>query len=225
MISLWGQTASKWPLPTLLCAGFISVLAVYAQARPVSYTGGWTFIEESDRRSTSALYHYTLAPQWSIGLRAETDRDADFALISAHPFFLAKRWFGRDHQANLYLHGGVGIATGTNGNALGDEIAAYAGVMADWETRSLFASYRNRYLDAGHFGDGFMQAIRGGFAPYVGDTGDLHTWLMLEVDHRPEDDEAVTVTPLIRLFKGPLLFEAGYNLNVHQPLINFTYRF
>ena len=225
MIHTRHKSVRQRRLIKLVCAGVLTLMTVVSEARPVSYTGGWTFIEESDRRSTSALHHYTLAPQWSLGVRAEKDRDRDFAIFSLHPVFLAKRWFGRDHQANLYLHGGIGIATGTDGNPLDDEMAAYAGVMADWETRSLFASYRNRYLDAGHFGDGFMQAIRGGFAPYEGDTGDLHTWLMLEVDHRPEDDKVVTVTPLIRLFKGPLLFEAGYNLSVHQPLINFTYRF
>ena len=67
--------------------------------------------------------------------------------------------------------------------------------MADWETRSLFAGYRSRYLDAGRFGDQFSQAARLGFAPYVGDTGDLHTWLMLEIDHRPEGEDTVTTTP------------------------------
>jgi hypothetical protein len=70
-----------------------------------------------------------------------------------------------------------------------------------------------------------MQAVRAGFAPYEGDSGELHTWLMLEIDHRPEDQDAVTATPLVRFFKGPMLVELGYNLNVNQPLFNFTYRF
>ena len=97
--------------------------------------------------------------------------------------------------------------------------------MADWETRSLFVGYRNRYLDAGHHASQFMQAFRAGFAPYEGDTGDLHTWLMLEIDHRPSDPDSITATPLVRFFKGPLLVEAGYNLTANQPLFNFTYRF
>ena len=61
--------------------------------------------------------------------------------------------------------------------------------------------------------------------PYEGDSGDLHTWLMLEGDHRPSDPDTVTATPLVRLFKGPLLLELGYNLTANQPLMNFTYRF
>ena len=199
--------------------------SIVTVARPVSYTGGLTVIEESDRQSSSVLVHYTPAHQWSVGPRVELNRDDDFTLYSVQPTWLAKRWFGADYQGNLYFFGGAGIASGTNGNPLGDRIAGYGGVMADWETRSLFASYRARYLGASHFGEQFMQAARIGFAPYEGDTGDLHTWLMLEIDHRPSDPNSVAVTPLVRFFKGPLLVEAGYNLTVNQPLFNFTYRF
>ncbi|MEL0307326.1 MAG: hypothetical protein VW975_10530 [Halieaceae bacterium] len=191
----------------------------------MSYTGGWTIIEESDRQASSALVHYTPAPSWSIGLRTEVNRDNDYAIYSVHPTFLAKRWFGKDYQGNLYFHGGIGVASGVYGNPLRDETAVYGGIMADWETRSLFAGYRSRYLDAGHFGDQFMHAARVGYAPYEGDSGDLHTWLMLEIDHRPEEEVPITATPLVRLFKGPLLLEVGYNLTVNQPLLNFTYRF
>ena len=210
---------------SLLALAILAVPSLDVQARPVSYTGGWTAILESDRQSTSVLTHYTPAHRWSVGPRAEVNRDTDFALYTAHPTWLAKRWFGADYQGNVYLFGGLGISSGINNNSLGNDTAVYGGVMADWETRSLFTSYRARYLDAGHFGDQFMQAARVGFAPYEGDTGDLHTWLMLEIDHRPEEDDPVTATPLLRLFKGPLLLEAGYNLTVNQPLVNFTYRF
>ena len=196
-----------------------------AFGRPVSYAGGWTFIEESDRQSSSVLLHYTPTYQWSIGPRIEVNRDQKFAVSSVQPTWLAKRWFGEDYQGNLYFFGGAGIASGVNGNSLNNRFAAYGGVMADWETRSLFASYRARYLDAAHFGNQFMQAARVGFAPYEGDTGDLHTWLMVEIDHRPSDPDSVTATPLVRFFKGPLLVEAGYNVTVNQPLFNFTYRF
>jgi hypothetical protein len=204
-------------LPSLFCSA--------VTARPVSYTGGWTIIEESDRQSSSALVHYTPAPSWSIGLRTEVNRDNDYAIYSVHPTLLAKRWFGKDYQGNLYFHGGIGVASGVYGNPLRDETAVYGGIMADWETRSLFAGYRSRYLDAGHFGDQFMHAARVGYAPYEGDSGDLHTWLMLEIDHRPAEEVPITATPLVRLFKGPLLLEVGYNLTVNQPLLNFTYRF
>jgi hypothetical protein len=201
------------------------VLAAEASARPVSYVGGWTIIETSNRQSTAALVHYTATPKLSVGGRAEWDRNADFMVAVVQPTWLAKRWFGQDFQANVYLTGGFGLAKGINSNPMGSDTAYFAGVMADWETRRHFLSYETRYLDAGHFGDNFMQAARVGWTPYEGDTGDLHTWLMVEVDHRPDARESVGVTPLIRFFKNTLLFEVGYNMTEHQPLANFTFRF
>ena len=201
------------------------VLAPEATARPVSYVGGWTIIETSNRQSTAALVHYTATPKLSVGGRIHWDRKADFMLTAVQPTWLAKRWFGRDYQANVYLTGGIGVATGVDNNPLGSDEAYFAGVMADWETRRHFLSYEARFLDVGYFGDNFMQAGRVGWAPYEGDTGDLHTWLMVEVDHRPDARESVGITPLIRFFKNTLLVELGYNMTEHQPLANFTFRF
>ena len=201
------------------------LISIVTLARPVSYAGGWTVIEESDRQSSSVLVHYTPSPTMSLGLKTEVNRDSDFAFYSVQPTFLAKRWFGTDYQGNLYFHGGIGVASEINDNPESDQMAIYGGVMADWETRSVFVGYRNRYLEAGHHASQFMQVFRAGFAPYEGDSGDLHTWMMLEIDHRPSDPDSVTATPIVRFFKGPLLVEAGYNLTVNQPLFNFTYRF
>ena len=69
--------------------------------RPISYVGGWTFIEESNRQSTSALLHYTPSPNWSLGVRNEWFRDDDYAITSLQPTYLLKRWFGQDYQATF----------------------------------------------------------------------------------------------------------------------------
>lgn len=199
--------------------------AVPLSARPVSYVDGWTFIGTSNRQSTAALLHYTATTNLSIGLRSEVDRRNDFALTALQPTYLVKRWFGSDYQGNVYAFGGLGFATATGDAPDNSGPGAFGGVMADWETRRLFAGYEARYLDAGDLGDNFMQTGRLGFAPYEGDTGDLHTWLMVEVDHRPEFDQPVGVTPLLRFFKGTALLELGYNLTASKPLLNFTYRF
>ncbi|MEO0883410.1 MAG: hypothetical protein AAFY34_11895 [Pseudomonadota bacterium] len=199
--------------------------ALPATARPVSYPGGWTVIEETDRQSTSLWVHYTLSPKWSLGARSEWDRQMDFVFNGAQATYLAKRWFGENYQANLYGIGGVGVATAVEDNAGGTNAAGFIGALADWETRRLFTSYRIRYLEAGDVGDNFVQALRFGFAPYEGDTGDLHTWFMVEVDHRPNNDDEIGVTPLIRFFKGAALFEIGWSITDSEPLVNFTYRF
>ncbi|NNU16535.1 hypothetical protein HK107_09405 [Parvularcula sp. ZS-1/3] len=203
----------------------LSLAATAANARPVSYQGGWTLIEETDRQSTSLWTHYTVDPALSLGLRIEWDRQMDFVFAGGQATFLGKRWFGENYQANIYPVLGLGHAEGIDDREGLSGLAGFAGVLADWETRRLFVSYRNRVLDAGELGDQFMQAARVGWAPYEGDTGDLHTWLMIEVDHRPQNDEPVGITPLVRFFKGAALFEAGWSITDDQPLINFTYRF
>ena len=167
-------------------------VATPALARPVSYPGGWTFIEETDRQTTALWVHYTLTPKWSVGGRSEWDRQED-------------RLFSGVQDTSL--------------------AAGCIGALADWETRRLFTSYRLRYLDTDGPGDEFVQAARVGFAPYEGDTGDLHTWLMIEVDHRPNYDEEIGVTPLLRFFKGAALLEVGWSITDDEPLANFTYRF
>ena len=146
-------------------------LCVSASARPVSYTGGWTVIETSNRASTAGLLHYTAAYNLSIGARYEWQRGSDTRLKAIQPTFLAKRWFGKDYQGNLYLTGGFGKANrGVDGSSI-SETASFAGVMADWETRSLFVSYEGRQLNLGKFGNQTMHAARLGWAPYEGDTG------------------------------------------------------
>jgi hypothetical protein len=196
-----------------------------ALARPVSYPEAWTVIEETDRQSTALWVHYTVTPKLSVGGRSEWDRRQDFVFNGAQATYLVKRWFGENYQANVYAFGGAGAVTPVGDAEGGTDPSGFIGILADWETRRLFVSYRARYLDAGGIGDFAMQAARVGFAPYEGDTGDLHTWLMIEVDHRPQNPDEVGVTPLVRLFKGAALFEAGWSITDDEPLLNFTYRF
>jgi len=199
--------------------------AAPASARPVSYVGGWTAIEETDRQTSALWVHYTVDPKLSLGWRSEWDRKADFVLHGPQATYLAKRWFGENYQANVYALAGAGLAYGVGANETGARAAGFAGALADWETRRLFASYRARMTEAGAVGGNFFQAARAGVAPYIGDTNDLHTWLMVELDHRPENPDPVGVTPLVRFFKGAALFEVGWSVTDAEPLVNFTYRF
>jgi len=205
------------PVSLMVCAT--------ALARPVSYAGGWTLIETSNRASSAGLLHYTVNSNLSVGGRHAWQRGSNTRVTALQPTFLAKRWFGRDYQANLYFSGGIGTAERDSGGIESSETAKFVGVMADWETRSLFVSYEGRRMNLGQLGNQTIHAARVGWAPYEGDTGALHTWLMLEVDHREHMDERTSVTPLLRFFKGPALLEVGYNLSDPSPLFNFTFRF
>ncbi len=138
---------------------------------------------------------------------------------------LLKRWNKPDSQANLYLKSGVGAAYSDHGAFDHEtEPAFYTGLAADWEDRRFFTSYENRFTEAGDIDDFFMQSARVGVAPYIGEYGDIHTWLMLQVDHQPEAEDKVTVTPLVRFFKGVHLVEAGMNNN-GELLFNYVIRY
>ena len=200
-------------------------LAGPASARPVSYAGGWTVMEETDRGATSALIHYSPSAFYSLGMKADWDRRNDILFTGGQATWLAKRWFGENHQANLYFWGAAGVARGVDGNAGGEQLAGQMGVMADWETRRWFVGYRAAARDYGRLDASAFHAAKVGVAPYIGDTGDLHTWLMVEVDQRPDSRDPVGVTPMIRFFKGEALLEAGWSVTDDQPLFNFQYRF
>ncbi|MEO0974886.1 MAG: hypothetical protein AAFX85_17495 [Pseudomonadota bacterium] len=217
------KTAVAVAAVTAALLGLTSV--VPAAARPVSYVGGWTVVQAHDRQATSALSHYTLDRSTSLGWRSEWDRQGEFALHGPQATRLLHRWYGNEYQANFYAYVAAGLAHGVDSNPAAARFGALTGVIADWETRRWFASYRSRLVEAGDVGGNFGHAVRTGFAPYLGDTGALHTWLMVEVDHRPENGEPVGVTPLLRLFKGEALLEMGWNLTQSQPMVNFTYRF
>lgn len=189
-------------------------------ARPVSYPTGWTAMLMNDGEKNNAHIHYSPTAKVSVGYKFEYWRDNEITLNAVQMNNLLKRWNKRESQANLYLKSGIGVAHKS------DQVrtAGFTGIAADWEDRRYFISYENRYTDPGSLDDYYQQSARFGWAPYEGDYGDLHTWLMLKIEHMPEDDNHITVTPLIRLFRDVHLFEAGVN-DKGEILFNYVFRY
>lgn len=198
-------------LSSFLCAVF-GLYAWGADARDITYPGGISAMTMNSGDMNALYIFYSPTARASIGYAGEYWRDGDYTIQSIRLNYLAKRWNNPDSQANLYLRSGVGVAYGDDADGRSDRElspAGYAGMEIDWENRRFYTSYENRYTHAGDLDDFFMQSARVGVAPYVGEFGDLHTWLMLQADHQPERDPPVTVTPLVRMFKGSHLVEAG----------------
>ncbi len=165
--------------------------------------------------------HYSPTVNYSIGWRHEYMRDSGAHADMAQLNWLIKRWNNPESQANLYLFSGAGIAyDGDN-----TEPAAFTGLSVDWEDRRWFVQYENRFFHAGRFDKYVNHKARIGIASYKGDFGDLHTWLMMEIGYNAKKDNSLTTTPLIRLFQGPVLGEAGYNLQDKTGLFNLMVRF
>jgi len=211
---------------------FITAMALFpltAEARPVSYPDGWTVMLRNDADQNSAHVHYTVDMNHSIGLRVRYDREGDFTFTGAQVNRLVKRWNKPDSQANVYGRLGLGYVSDNydisearlerDGDA-----ALFIGASADWETRRYFVSAAVEHWENGRFGEFSSFHSRLGIAPYVANTGALHTWFMIEGHHRPESQDNLGASALLRFFKGPALVEVGVD-NKGEPLLNYIHRF
>lgn len=191
-----------------------------AHARPVSYPDGWMLMLMNDIDSNAVQLNYTVTPKYALGFQHEYFRYEKFNIDAVTIDVLLKRWNNKGSQANLYLKSGGGVAYGSGDT----DPAAYTGLEIDWENRRFFTFYENRFLYAGDQEKFVKHKARVGIAPYIGDYGDLHTWLMLQADYDAGKDDSFSLTPMMRLFKGTSLLEAGYNLD-GGILFNFTQQF
>lgn len=156
----------------LICALFM--MSLPAQARPVSYPGGWTVMLKNDVDINSAHVHYSPDAKNSIGPRHEYLRDKKANVDTLQWNRLLKRWNGAGYQANAYLKSGAGVAY-DDGEY---EPAFFTGFAADWETRRWFTMYENRFFHADDIEKFAKHKARIGVAPYIGDYGDLHLSLI-----------------------------------------------
>ncbi|MGH1456187.1 MAG: hypothetical protein ACRBDI_05355 [Alphaproteobacteria bacterium] len=201
------------------------LLPQQTHARPVSYPGGITGMTMNNGDLNSVHIHYSPTAFTSIGYKGEYWRNGEYGINAIQMNNLLKRWNKPDSQANLYLKSGLGVAY-SDKDAFDHktEAATFTGIATDWENRRFFASYENRYTHAGDIDNFFTQSARIGVAPYIGEYGDTHTWLMLQVEHTPEAKNHVTLTPLVRLFKDVHMAEFGMN-NYGELLFNYVIRY
>lgn len=205
----------KWMLATL-----IALLPLASQARPISYPEGRMLMGMVDHTGSSLMASYSPTARDAVGIRSDYMSEDEDWLHTITYNRLLKRWNAADSQGNVYLLTGLGAAYhGDDSNPAGT-----LGIEADWETRRIYFSYENRYIAAGNIETSYSQKFRAGIAPYVGDYDDVHTWLMVQVDHHPALDDNVVVTPFVRLFNEDVLGEFGIS-NKKDVMFNLTYQF
>lgn len=201
---------------------FLSFFVSNAFARPISYSGGTTIMQNSDAIKNSAHIHYSPSYKYSIGYKGEYFRRDEIALNGLQLNNLVKRWNLPEAQGNIYLKSNIGNANKSGQN----ELYGFIGLAGDFETRKYFLSYEGKYYKSnGDIISQFQQNARVGIAPYVANYGNLHTWLMLQITHAPTfTGDKVIATPLVRFFKGAHLAEFGVSSN-KRILFNFIARF
>jgi hypothetical protein len=209
---------------SLLLGSYLIVVSG-GQARPVSYPGGWTAMLMNNGDKNTVHLHFSPSAKISLGYKFEYWRDQKITFHGLQMNHLLQRWNKQHSQANLYFKSGAGIVHASSGLYDGDNsVAGFGGIAADWENRRYFVSYENRYTEAGKIDDFYEQSARVGWAPYEGAYGDLHTWIMVQVEHKPEARDNLTMTPMLRFFKDVHLMEFGVS-NHGKAMLNYIYRY
>ena len=193
-----------------------------SSARPISYGGGWTLMQKNNHNKNSIHLHYSPSYKYSVGYKSEYLREDNISLNSLQLNNLIKRWNLPAAQGNLYLKSNIGNAKKSKNN----EIYSALGLAADFETRRYFISYQNNYYKSdGDVINIFQQNVQFGIAPYVANYNNIHSWIMIRIDHEPDSKyNKIIKTGLIRLFKGVNLLELGITSN-KKLLFNLIKRF
>jgi len=183
------------------------------EARPISYSGGSTAMLITDNMKDSVYYHYSPTYKYSVGIETVKDLIFDQEYSYLRFTYLMNRKNTRHSQRNLYFQSGISSKGRDN---------VFYGIHGDWETRRVFTGFGFKEVEntIQDYQDYFLQA---GIAPYVGEYGDLHTWLMLKSKKNSITNEWQTY-PVLKFFKGDFLIEFGYDSKTNWD-VHMMYRF
>ena len=98
----------------------------------------------------------------------------------------------------------------------------FFGLHGDWETRRWFAGFGLKQVE-NKIENYKEQYYKLGIAPYLGDYGDFHTWIIVKTKEISLDNKWSTY-PVLQFFKGNVLMEVGYN-NETEWDVHLMYRF
>ena len=201
---------------------FLLLALAETQAKPLSYVGGTMVMQENDETGHTLTIDYTFDPHFALGVysKYEINQRDDFWMVGPTLNTLIKRWNLPDGQGNIFNMTGAGMARQGSRN----ELAAWTTMMADYETRRVFASYEVRFLYARDIESSVWQRAYLGVAPYLANYNQLNTWTLIRLDHHPAKHDHFVVTPVLRFFYKTFWLEVGYSSNQHV-MVNWTVQF
>jgi hypothetical protein len=181
------------------------------QARPVPFTGAWSFMVEHDESGQHAVANYAVNRSWAPGLMVMRTRTAegDVFTYSAELNHLLYRKNAAHYQANVFLTGGIGLYDGP----FRENVGARLSVQADAEDRRRYIAAR--YTGIWSSGILYRQKWVGriGWAPYEAGFNDLNTWLILQTEYETREEKKLIIRPLVRFFYRNILAEFGSSLD------------
>ena len=193
---------------------FILVLAVNIEARPISYSGGSTIMIKSDSLSNSTYFHYSPSFKYSIGIENTNNKIFKDNKNYIRFTYLLNRKNALNSQRNLYFQSGIDVGNKNN---------HFYGTHGDWETRRWFAGFGYKNIQSKTNNDYENKYIQFGVAPYIGDYGDFHTWLMVKT-RKSSLTKNTSTYPILKFFSGDALVEVGYDNRTNWDL-HLMYRF
>ena len=201
---------SRWVIA--LGSAFALAGSTSVMAKPIAFAGGYTVMAEYGAGTMEELQFF-YAPRYDLSfgggyLKLNSDETPETDNITyARLNYLAHRWNLDDAQANIFVWGGLGSATGNRFS--GSVLAENAGAQADYETRRVYASFKTdlqRSSDFSHRTD----TLQLGLAPYKHEYGGVATWFLFQAREYTGAIQRGTETALLlRLFKGGIWIEAG----------------
>ena len=192
---------------------FFFLVSNSSESRPISYSGGSTLMAFSDNMKNSIYYHFSPTYKYSLGIESIEDKFFGNNYLYLRLTYLLNRKNTQNSQRNLYFQSGVSSKGFDN---------IFYGIHGDWETRRLFFGFNLKQVE-NEKKEYYDQSYQLGFAPYLGNYGDLHTWVMLKTKRNSLRSEWSTY-PVLKFFKGNVLMEFGYNDKTEWDL-HLMYRF
>ena len=201
---------SRW----LIALGGACALAgsVSVMAKPIAFAGGSTLMAEYGAGTMEELqFFYAPRYDFSFGggyLELNSDETTRTRYISyARLNYLVHRWNLDDAQANIYIWGGLGNATGNT--FAGSAFTQNAGVQADYETRRVYASFKTDLQRSSDFSHR-IDTLQLWLAPYKHEYGGVATWFLVQArEYTGGIHRGAETAVLLRLFKGGVWVEAG----------------
>jgi hypothetical protein len=210
----------------LLCASLVTLAAfttLTAQAKPIAFANGWTFMHERDSDMIETDLYYAPTYWFSFGptvtISQSDDKDIRREAQIMHTNFLLKRWNMHNAQANIFGTVGLGrVKTFTNTTTPltpsgvrrdeRSETTQHATVQGDYETRQFYTSFK---FDA-HRSPTFLDrtdTAQIGFSPVAHDYEDLAVWFVAQVKKKRGINNETEGGAFVRLFRKNIWVEVG----------------
>ena len=196
----------------ILVGALVLIAPVCAFTKPIAFANGTTvMLEYGAGTMWEAQIFYAPQYNYSIG-GGHVEFDSDITpetvrVTYARLNYLLHRWNLESAQANVFVWGGAGGATGNTFS--GTELAGNAGAQVDYETRRVYASLKTDLQKADAFSIR-VDTLQLGIAPYTHDYNQIATWFVVQARQYTDDiHHGTEVAALLRLFKGGAWIEAG----------------